>query len=130
MLLLCFFLSVGEGKGEGEVRYQSRVKVVYHVSPVLPSRQFDVSMPFLRKHSTLPLAPQPTVTPSQSVSRQVSKHAAIDIGPCESESTNGSQLGFRARGRLMRAFGTVVAPWSTFQTLNRLYRGVLPCRVL
>ena len=110
--------------GEGDlvvrlVRYQSRVKVVYHVSPVLPSRQFDVSMPFLRKHSTLPLAPQPTVTPSQSVSRQVSKHAAIDIGPCESESTNGSQLGFRARGRLMRAFSTVAdAPGITFQILN------------
>ena len=43
MLLLCFFLSVGEGKGEGVVRYQSRVKVVYHVSPVLPSRQFDAA---------------------------------------------------------------------------------------
>ncbi len=67
------------------LRYQSRVKVVYHVSPVLPSRQFDVSMPFLRKQSTLPLAPQATVTPSQSDSRQVSKHAAIDIVPCDSE---------------------------------------------
>ena len=95
LCLFCFF-SVGEGMGEGEdgpapgvssclVRSQSRVKVVYHVSPVLPSRQFDVSMPFLRKHSTLPLAPQATVTPSQSDSRQVSKHAAIDIVPCDSE---------------------------------------------
>ena len=67
------------------VRHQSRVKVVYHVSPVLPSRQFDVSMPFLRKQSTLPLAPHWTVTPSQSDWRQMSKHAAIDIVPCESE---------------------------------------------
>ena len=85
-MVLCLFVFLVLGKGWGRVvRYQSRVKVVYHVSPVLPSRQFDVSMPFLRKHSTLPLAPQATVTPSQSVSRQVSKHAAIDIGPCESE---------------------------------------------